>query len=340
MLQYKLQDAVVEVTHKCNLSCLHCGSGCNETTERGNELSTDEWIDFIEQFHDIGAQRVFFSGGEPTLKPGFCELLRTAYDCGLHFGFITNGFHFQDDLLETMESCPPTVVGISIDGSPKVHNHIRRNSQSFRRVLKVVGQLQERNIDICAVTTVNRFNWNILPTIGNLLNLADIGNWQIQIAMPFGRLAEHREWLIDEDMFKKICDFLYHFRREYPHIQTQAADCFAVAPAGAIRNKDWNNCGAGTSGIGVDSEGNVLPCLSWWSSDFICGNLRNKSLKSIWETSSGFDFNRKFDPNAVKGQNCVECELLSDCRGGCASLSFAFTGKLHNSPFCYFRSYQ
>ena len=49
--------------------------------------------------------------------------------------------------------------------------------------------------------------------------------------------------------------------------------------------------------IGIDSVGNVRGCESMYDDAFIEGNLREKTLKEIWEGPDAFAYNRKFSPD-------------------------------------------
>ena len=145
------------------------------------------------------------------------------------------------------------------------------------------------------------------------------------------------KYKIDLPIFKKLCAQVRAFRGMYPDLNIQAADCFGVAPANSIRTHDWKGCGAGIASMGIDSFGNVMPCLSL-RSELRCGNTKEKTIKEIWETSSGFDFNRHFKKEDVKC-DCSLCNNLNLCRGGCASLSYSYHNRFHDTPFCYYKHY-
>ena len=66
---------------------------------------------------------------------------------------------------------------------------------------------------------------------------------------------------------------------------------------------------------------------------FTEGNLRNETLKDIWENPDNFAYNRRFTKNMLTGK-CAECELGEYCAGGCRSYNYFVHGKLHESPFC------
>lgn len=338
-MKHRILEAVLELTQKCNLRCSHCGSDCGSLNDGilKKELSIEEWKNCLDQLKDLKVRKVIFSGGEPTIKEGFVDLLFHAKSIGLRVGFITNGFEFPESLKEAVSKSRPFAIGISIDGLRNTHNEIRKNSQSWSRIISTISIIKELDIKFCAVTTINRLNYRDLPKLAGFLNLAGADSWQLQLAMPFGRMSDNEHLLIDEPIFKEVCHMIMDFRDSYPQMNIQAADCFCLAPEGAIRSVPWPGCGAGIYSLGIDAFGNVMPCLSIRNAKS-CGSIREKKIKEIWEKSKGFDFNRKFDKRKA-GSNCSECNFIEQCRGGCNSQSMAYYGHYHDSPFCFARSF-
>jgi len=285
----------------------------------------------------MGAQKATSSGGEPFLKEGFEQIIIHMHKIGLEYGIVTNGSAIGATVLNTMVNHKPLIVGFSLDGLGSTHNYIRQNSQSYRSVLKSVSMVKAGGIPTAAITTISKLNIGELGHLMDLVAFIGFDCWQIQLSMPFGRMKEHIDWLIDQDEFWSVCQQIICFRKRFPHIKIEAADCFGPAPGNVIRDEEQYGCGAGITGVGIDACGNVLPCLSLRGSD-VCGNIREQSLREIWENSSGFDFNRNFQPDNI-GSNCSNCQIINGCRGGCASNSVAYTGQLHNSPFCFLRSF-
>lgn len=61
------------------------------------------------------------------------------------------------------------------------------------------------------------------------------------------------------------------------------------------------------------------------------GNLREKSLREIWESPDAFAYNRKFSRDMLT-RKCGECQYGKYCAGGCRSYNFFVHGKLYESP--------
>ena len=333
-MEFKLEEVVIELTKRCNLSCLHCGSSC-ENQMSPDELTAIEWQSILEDLKDFGVGKVVFSGGEPTLKSGFTGLMEFCRQIDLRFGFISNGFNFNRDLLNALEVSRPFAVGLSIDGLKKTHNLIRQNDRSWTNALITISRLQDLKIPVCISTTVNRLNYSELSPLAGFLNAAQISAWQIQLAMPVGRMRQNCDLQIDENIFQSVCRQVMAIRKTYPQLMAQAADCFGPAPLGVIRSENWTGCSAGISSIGIDACGYVTPCLSMRENHIFCGRLPNQKIAECWH-SQYFDFNRHFHPQIVKG-NCVDCDYLKQCRGGCNSQSLSHFGSFHDSPFCFYR---
>lgn len=49
-------------------------------------------------------------------------------------------------------------------------------------------------------------------------------------------------------------------------------------------NWSWTGCGAGKHVIGILHNGDIVACTSIRDKTLVAGNIREKSLKSIWES--------------------------------------------------------
>jgi len=333
-MEFELRDVVIEITKICNLKCVHCGSGCTDILER--ELSIDDWKGVISSLAELGVKKIIFSGGEPTLKRGIEELFSQITSLGMDYGVISNGFGMKDGILDALSKYRPFAVGLSVDGLEKTHNRIRQNSSSWQNCIESIKRVKSAELPVCVVTTVNRWNYEELEKLALLTDSLGAECWQLQLTFPAGRAKDQKDFLISEEMFVDIFEKIARFRKEYPNMKIEAADCFAFAPKDMIRDDGWFGCQAGISSIGIDAFGDVMPCLAMRAATF-CGNIKDSSLKEIWENSDKLDFNRNFNPDLVLGK-CHDCRALLYCRGGCGSFSLSYNGHFHDAPFCYFRN--
>src|SRR5947209_15324161 len=77
--------AGLELTFRCNLACIHCyvNLPAADRAEKARELTTEEWFRVIDQCADAGVLWLTLTGGEPLLRPDFCDIYEYAHEKGL-----------------------------------------------------------------------------------------------------------------------------------------------------------------------------------------------------------------------------------------------------------------
>ena len=94
-------------------------------------------------------------------------------------------------------------------------------------------------------------------------------------------------------------------------------------------NWSWTGCGAGKHVIGILHNGDIVACTSIRDKTLVAGNIREKSLKSIWESPDSFKWNRNFDSSKLKGF-CRECRYTERCLGGCSNSRYCINGSFES----------
>jgi pyrroloquinoline quinone biosynthesis protein E len=82
--------ALLELTHRCPLQCPYCSNPL-ELERVAGELSTEKWLDVIDQLADLGVLQVHYSGGEPTIRRDLADLIRRTTGNGIYSNLITSG---------------------------------------------------------------------------------------------------------------------------------------------------------------------------------------------------------------------------------------------------------
>ena len=67
---------------------------------------------------------------------------------------------------------------------------------------------------------------------------------------------------------------------------------------------------------------------------FVEGNVRQKSLRDIWNRADAFAYNRLFKEEQLGGF-CRVCRFRDVCRGGCSWASYAQGGAGNENCFYY-----
>jgi radical SAM protein with 4Fe4S-binding SPASM domain len=346
---FKPRVAVWELTLRCNLSCRHCGSRAGKA--RSDELSLDESFALIDELAELGCRFLTLSGGEPLMYENWPLLAARAIERGLTVGMISNGVLWNDEHAEQAKRLGLNTVAFSLDGFKESHEYQRRVPGQWQMVLDAVDNCVAHGIRCSIVTTVNRRNQSELESLRALLRSHGVSRWQVQFATSGGNMADNRGLLMaPEDLLDviprlaKMCSdkvlpklFTGHnvgYYGEYEEALRTNAELLPV----------WTGCTAGSSVIGIESNGNIKGCLSLPSAmngedRFVEGNVRQSTLKEIWTKPGAFAYNREFSPEMLGGF-CRTCDYAEICRGGCTWTTFSEHGPIRDNPYCYWRQKQ
>ncbi|MFA8298776.1 MAG: radical SAM/SPASM domain-containing protein [Hyphomicrobiales bacterium] len=330
---------VWELTLKCNMNCLHCGSRAGK--QRENELSIEEAMDVAKQIVDLGFKYLSFIGGEVFFYKGWDKVSHFLTSNGVKVNIITNGYLMGDKQIKEIRHSGVCNVAISLDGMKENHNRIRNNPRSFDRIKSSFDRLNKENIPIGINTTLVDINVDDLEPLHDFLVDNNVLIWQLQLANPMGNMSEWKELLISKDNIKKVIEFIKE-KREENKIRIYTGDNIGYyhKHERVIRGDPgninyWPGCQAGLTAIGIDSIGNVKGCESLYDDFFIEGNLREESLADIWYKEGNFAYNRNFDPSQLSGK-CKDCDKGAYCRAGCRGACFFTKGELFENAYCVY----
>jgi len=331
--------AVWEITLACNLKCMHCGSSAGKA--RKNELSTKEALNVVKDLAELGNHEVCLMGGEPLVRKDWYEIAKEVRDRGMSLSIISNGYNIDEDKINKFIKLEPHAISTSLDGATAaVHDKIRGIDGSYDKVMQYLNMARDADLPTSVITTVSRLNFKDLPAIKDLLFDRFIA-WQIQTAAPIGRFP--KELIISEEEYYALGLFIASLKEKYSsqQIPVIGAHCLGYysekIPELGILPK-WIGCQGGISIISIQSDGGIKGCLST-PDEFIEGNVRERSVIDFWNDPNAFSYNRNFKVEDL-GPLCKGCKHGEVCRGGCMSMSTAFTGVPFNSPYCFYRTEQ
>jgi len=331
----------LEVTLRCNMKCIHCGSSANHNP-RSNELTLDEWKKVVDDLVELGSEYITLSGGEPFVWPHWAELSKYIARKGKTLSIVSNGYLITNDDIKFLKDIGMWNIGLSVDGLQNTHDKIRGIKGAYIRALGSVERFKKAGIKVVVSTSVSRLNIKDLSDLRKILSENGVDLWQLQIVNSFGRAGKNRhEMLISQDEYADLVEFIHKCQEEYKEHKNN----MAVMPADSIGychgvaakiwgDMEWCGCNAGRYVVGVRSDGDIVGCLSLQDPRFVGGNVRKKSLKEIWEDDLAFAYNRNFDSASLCGA-CEKCPEGEQCRGGCIAMGYSVTGHLYDNNYCY-----
>lgn len=175
-LQERLQrplHAEYELTHRCNLSCAHCYLG--SWRELQVEQPAESVKVIIEKLEDAGFLWLIFTGGEPLVRPDFCEIYRYAKERGFIIIVLTNATLIDEHMADFFATHRPFYLDISVHAVKKeIYERISGVRGSFFLFSRAISLLRKRGIPFKLKTKVMKENSAHLSKISEFAKQLDV----------------------------------------------------------------------------------------------------------------------------------------------------------------------
>ncbi|MCW4029313.1 MAG: radical SAM protein [Candidatus Bathyarchaeota archaeon] len=179
-----LEEVVIELTHDCNLRCLHCSVDGGTKKEK---IPKEKIIEILNQLHALGVFRVSFTGGEIFTYEDIFDILEYTNKLGLFFSIKTNGTLFDREIVKRLREFSPSSIEISLDGHTSELHEMIRGRDTFNKTVNTIRMLESNEMPVCIYTVMHKA---LLPEIPSMLAfLQDIGikTWHLNELYPLGR---------------------------------------------------------------------------------------------------------------------------------------------------------
>jgi radical SAM protein with 4Fe4S-binding SPASM domain len=306
------------ITYRCNNDCAHC---YNARERDFPELTTAAWKSILDKLWDLGVPHIVFTGGEATLRHDLPELIAHAEKNGQITGLNTNARRLADmkyvgQLLDagldhvqiTVESCVP-----------EVHDQMMRAKGAHKQTITGLKNVLASPLYVMTNTTMLRTNVDTIP--GTLDFLADLGVPTIGLnALIYSGNGLTVGTGLAESELQPILDIAIQKTeaRGQKLIWYTPTQYCQFDPT--RQNLGVKGCTAALYSMCIESNGDVLPCQSYYTS---LGNMLNDDWDSIWNHELSVRLRERKGLPA----KCDGCGLLAECGGGCP-LKFEETNQI------------
>lgn len=291
-------SAMLEVTWRCNLNCLHCylPEGQRRMNARAaDELSTDEWRRVLDEMAALGVLYVTLSGGEVFMRRDFLDIVAHARRLNFDVRVFTTGTLLNMDKARALVDLAIGKVEISLYGREETHDRLVRIPGSFARSVAAGRVLRKGGIGVVIKCPLMN------------LNIADYP-YLVALAHAEGFLYKFDPTVVPRDDKDTAPLALRTFDE-----QLRAAFKDPVLRLSAQGDSPEDHematpvCEAGRTYLSIGPNGDVYPCIEWRT---IMGNVRQAGVAEIWHGAEGSRIrNLKREDFAV----CNNCALLSWC---------------------------
>ena len=332
-MQNRLEQAVVEITNRCNLRCPHCASASGAPRE--NEMTLAELRNLMRELANLGCRTVTLLGGEFLLRPDWYDVATAVKKVGMRLNLITNGLLVSDKIREQLKSLAPAAVGVSIDGATPESYRAARGVDGYAKCRRLLDELVKDGIrQVNAITTFSARNLcDFDAFVAEFLGSPIV--WQVQLVHKAGERFDE-SLLLTKDQYEWYVERVTRCMRDLNgRLKIRTMDDFGyfpLTPDLAFLCQTWDGCPAGRHVIGVRANGDVLPCLSL-GSEFVEDSIRRRSLTAIWRDPKSFAKFRDKTERQLTGK-CAKCPMAKRCRAGCSAAAISTTGRLSETCFC------
>jgi radical SAM protein with 4Fe4S-binding SPASM domain len=178
-----------------------------------------------------------------------------------------------------------------------------------------------------------------------LLVREGIHSWLTQLTVAMGRAADEDRLVLEPYQVLEVLPMLARIKRRADEAKVKfwaGNNIGYFGPyEGALRASypqgHMGSCGAGRTQIGIEANGDIKGCPSLPTSDYVGGNVREHSLREIWERSEPLRFTRQRGEDELWGR-CAGCYYGAHCLGGCTWTGHVLFGRRGNNPFCHHRA--
>jgi MoaA/NifB/PqqE/SkfB family radical SAM enzyme len=251
------------------------------------------------QLSALGCREPVVTGGEPLLRPAWSDVCRTLSGAGVNVSLVTNGTLLDRATLAEVRAAGVGVAGISIDGLQATHDEIRpRETPGASPWQETVAALERcaQVLSTVAITQVNRLNLEEQSDVGRLLVELGVKRWQVQLAIPMGRVRDlHGPFALEPEHLEQLVTFLARALRDPDQPVIDVSDTIGYCTGedalfrgrrcdnGTTQPGVWLGCTAGLTAVAITYDGRVRGC-SMMPPELDAGSLHDESLRTIWRS--------------------------------------------------------
>ncbi len=319
----------IELTHRCNLKCVHCYLGDQGLVSRqaGKELSASSWIGIIDQIAEAQCLDLLITGGEPLLRRDFPEIYAHAKRRGMIVTLFTNATLVTQDVLRLFDDLPPFFVEVSLYGAAAAtHDRITQVRGSYAKAMKGVELLLAAGVRVGLKTVLMSLNkheyadmeavarklkvpWRLDSAVFPCLPNSDSGG-QPNRCSVFS-LGDDRKSAAKAPMSLRVEPKAAVALEMADEARVKAMrDTFAKMSGRKAADKLYT-CGAGLTGFHIDPYGYLQPCMMTTG---YRTKLTARNFDEAWR-----EIGRIRDVPVPAGFACGACDKLAIC-SGCPAL--------------------
>lgn len=317
-----------ELTHRCPLRCPYCSNPL-ELQARESELTTEEWLDVLEQASALGVVQVHFTGGEPLLRTDLERLVRKARELGLFVNLITSGVGLSENRVRQLVDAGVDSMQLSIQASESELADCIAGFQAHELKRQAAERIRAGGLPLNMNVVLHRANLHLIEEMIELCVTWGAERLELANAQYYGWALKNVRHLLPDREQLQTAEEAYARARERFGSQIEllwiVPDYYEDFPKPCMG-------GWGRISLTVTPEGRALPCTGSASIPMDFENVTKRDLAWIWRDSPSFNAFRGYDWMA---EPCRSCARREQDFGGCRCQAYLLTGDAQAAdPVC------
>lgn len=327
----KLKEVCLEITDTCPLNCLHCSGECGLSSR--NILSLNTIKKFIDELSNVGCEILEISGGEPLVHPHLTQIVQYAERSNLETILYTSGTMLSRDVAQKLKQSGLRKIVFNLQGAlADTHDAVTQVKGSFNSGIDAIKTMKSLEFWVGAHFVPVRPNYKDLSGFVQLCHDLEVDEIGVLRFVPQGRGETNKGLLeLSREEFLELTMNLVELTSKHknPHIRVgRPIDFRHLFDPSIVKSE----CDAGISRCLITPSGKVLPCPAFkQNKQYVAGDVKNCSLRDIWEASPIWGKLRHFDYKQI-GDPCKTCEHLHQCRGGCIAQRILKYKDMYDAP--------
>ncbi|PIR57970.1 MAG: hypothetical protein COU71_01095 [Parcubacteria group bacterium CG10_big_fil_rev_8_21_14_0_10_38_31] len=330
MNSLKLKLIWLTLNRGCNFRCTWCYATGSKYLPEDN-MSLPFALDLLEISRQLGINRLFLIGGEPTLWPHLFNFNESMKRGGVKSTLVTNAYRFSDDQFwEKYLIHPNTHIGASFKAFSRESMVENTKTNMFAGVTKGLRRVFEYQPNSIASFVYSK------PYVSHFLDMVEyaVDCGAFGISVNFCSPAIHKDHIDDKFMVNidiMVKEIISAY--EKAHMITGGRLVFVMKHPLCIwpqefiktlkeRGQISTTCHLQhQSGGIIDTDGSLLICNSMFG--FPVGRYGKdfKSAESLATFFGSEEMKNNFaQVRAYPSKKCIDCEVFEDCSGGCPLL--------------------
>lgn len=307
-----------ELTLACNLKCRYCFN--NSGHPRKCELNTEEVFRVLDDLKKCNVLDLRFTGGEPTYRKDWFDILQYAKQLGFAVSCNTNAVFINSKIPKLFTQLNIEQVTVSIDGN-KQHHEYNRGKGTFEKTISNLKAMHDLGVHLRINTLVNNYSVNDVEFMLALASqFVEEINFFTIVFIGRGFRSEKTDGVTVYDHLK-MSQKIKALKSKYPNLRILH---FAeVSRNTSVSEENEKKFGlkigppSGTTTFNISSHGYYScgaysPCID---NNLFLGNAKKLSIFDVWQNNQKLEKIRNDSRKLILF--CKKCKKFKkgECQG-------------------------